>query len=313
MQDDAGIEGILKQLLLEPVTVTAVAVSSNDALVPGLFERVLFNQESKIGHTVHKLRKHESGSVAEAAKRAVRQWKSLAAGKGSPAVKEEVASSSSMSQSTTNSRATTLTVSPAQATEQLAQLARGRAAVQRALAKKLATQAESDSAKAACQAIEGNFSPADLAKAAAAAVENALFQYLGTGDGAKLPKEYTDQFRRLHFNFGENKELAVQVLLQAVDMKWLAHASATDVATDSFKKMAQAELIASSEEVMMDWKDKNSDKALEAAGIKVGPGFHRCGNCGSENTSFFQKQTRSADEPMTSFIRCKDCKHHWKD
>ena len=93
----------------------------------------------------------------------------------------------------------------------------------------------------------------------------------------------------------------------------MAHATAADVATDSFKQAAAAELIASSEEVMMDWQDKHADEALEAAGVKVGPGFHKCGNCGSHNTSFHQKQTRSADEPMTSFIRCKDCKHRWKD
>ena len=204
-------------------------------------------------------------------------------------------------------------MSPAMAASLVVQLPKGRSAVCRALTKKLTAVAESKEGIHAAECIEGSFSPAELAQAAACAVEGALFQYLGQGDGRSLPKEYTNQFRRLHFNFGENQQLAAQVLQQRTDLRWLAHASAADVATDSFKQAAAAELIASSEEVMMDWQDKHADEALEAAGVKVGPGFHKCGACGSQNTSFHQKQTRSADEPMTSFIRCKDCKHRWKD
>jgi len=28
---------------------------------------------------------------------------------------------------------------------------------------------------------------------------------------------------------------------------------------------------------------------------------------------FYQKQTRSADEPMTVFITCKNCGNEWRD
>ena len=44
----------------------------------------------------------------------------------------------------------------------------------------------------------------------------------------------------------------------------------------------------------------------------TGKGFFTCGKCHSKNTTYFQMQTRGADEPMTNFITCIDCKSQWK-
>ena len=38
----------------------------------------------------------------------------------------------------------------------------------------------------------------------------------------------------------------------------------------------------------------------------------KCRKCGSRSTSYYEVQTRSADEPMTQFITCLDCGNHWK-
>lgn len=38
----------------------------------------------------------------------------------------------------------------------------------------------------------------------------------------------------------------------------------------------------------------------------------QCSKCGGRETSYTQQQTRSADEPMTSFILCTNCGHRWK-
>jgi DNA-directed RNA polymerase subunit M/transcription elongation factor TFIIS len=38
----------------------------------------------------------------------------------------------------------------------------------------------------------------------------------------------------------------------------------------------------------------------------------KCSKCDSRNCNYYQLQIRSADEPMTSFITCIDCEHHWK-
>jgi DNA-directed RNA polymerase subunit M/transcription elongation factor TFIIS len=53
-------------------------------------------------------------------------------------------------------------------------------------------------------------------------------------------------------------------------------------------------------------KDIFRDKPL------LGEGLYECSKCGSKNTEDYQVQTRSADEPMTTFVRCKDCKTYYK-
>lgn len=41
-------------------------------------------------------------------------------------------------------------------------------------------------------------------------------------------------------------------------------------------------------------------------------GIFKCKKCGSKKTTYYQLQTRSADEPMTTYVTCKDCENHWK-
>ena len=42
-------------------------------------------------------------------------------------------------------------------------------------------------------------------------------------------------------------------------------------------------------------------------------GLFKCGKCKSNYTTFYQLQTRCADEPMTSFITCMKCDNRWKE
>ena len=41
-------------------------------------------------------------------------------------------------------------------------------------------------------------------------------------------------------------------------------------------------------------------------------GFFKCGRCKSMKTTYYQMQTRSADEPMTVFVSCLTCGKNWK-
>lgn len=38
-----------------------------------------------------------------------------------------------------------------------------------------------------------------------------------------------------------------------------------------------------------------------------------CPKCGHTEAESWQEQTRSADEPSTSFFRCVKCKHTWRE
>jgi DNA-directed RNA polymerase subunit M/transcription elongation factor TFIIS len=41
-------------------------------------------------------------------------------------------------------------------------------------------------------------------------------------------------------------------------------------------------------------------------------GMFKCGKCKSKKTTYYQMQTRSADEPMTTYVTCMDCDAKWK-
>ena len=43
-----------------------------------------------------------------------------------------------------------------------------------------------------------------------------------------------------------------------------------------------------------------------------GTDMFRCGKCKKNNCTYFQMQTRSADEPMTTFVTCLECGKRWK-
>jgi len=59
---------------------------------------------------------------------------------------------------------------------------------------------------------------------------------------------------------------------------------------------------------------KNSKKMamLGKQNNEQGSTSFRCGKCRKFNCTYFQMQTRSADEPMTTFMTCLECGNRWK-
>ena len=57
---------------------------------------------------------------------------------------------------------------------------------------------------------------------------------------------------------------------------------------------------------------KEMRKAYLAKESKNQDGFFKCGRCKSMKTTYYQMQTRSADEPMTVFVSCHYCDKNWK-
>ena len=39
---------------------------------------------------------------------------------------------------------------------------------------------------------------------------------------------------------------------------------------------------------------------------------YQCGRCHKRLCTYYQLQTRSADEPMTTFVTCLNCGKRWK-
>lgn len=54
-------------------------------------------------------------------------------------------------------------------------------------------------------------------------------------------------------------------------------------------------------------KEFNAKEATEQM-----EGFFQCRRCKSKKTTYYEMQTRSADEPMTVFVSCHNCNASWK-
>lgn len=57
---------------------------------------------------------------------------------------------------------------------------------------------------------------------------------------------------------------------------------------------------------------KEMRKDYMARELKNQDGFFVCSRCKSKKTTYYQLQTRSADEPMTTFVSCLNCDKNWK-
>ena len=75
------------------------------------------------------------------------------------------------------------------------------------------------------------------------------------------------------------------------------------LASDEIKEQRQTA-------IQMNMHDKRTDWATEEVkqqGEKY-KGLFPCESCGSDKTGFIQLQIDCADEPMTNFVFCYDCK-----
>lgn len=58
-------------------------------------------------------------------------------------------------------------------------------------------------------------------------------------------------------------------------------------------------------------KEKNN-KINECKNMITTTDEYFCKKCKTKNCKYYEKQTRSADEPMTTFIECINCGNKWK-
>lgn len=58
-------------------------------------------------------------------------------------------------------------------------------------------------------------------------------------------------------------------------------------------------------------KSKNLEKIIVKQ-MATDDGMFKCNKCKSMKTVYYQMQTRSADEPMTTYVTCTNCNTKWK-
>jgi len=114
--------------------------------------------------------------------------------------------------------------------------------------------------------------------------------------------KYKASVRSRIFNLRDKKnlELRENVLTGVVSPERFAKMTAEEMASKDMKSMRQKFT-----------KEAIGEHQMSTEGGTATDMF-KCGKCGKKNCTYTQVQTRSADEPMTTFVYCRECGNRWK-
>ena len=108
---------------------------------------------------------------------------------------------------------------------------------------------------------------------------------------------YLDRLRSIYLNL-QNPELAKHINEGVVKASMVAFMTHQEMKPEKWDDLIQAKIK----------RDKNKyEVRLEAA-----TDTFKCRKCHSNKCTYYQMQTRSADEPMTTFVTCIECGNRWK-
>ncbi|CAG9315511.1 unnamed protein product [Blepharisma stoltei] len=114
---------------------------------------------------------------------------------------------------------------------------------------------------------------------------------------------YAAKARSLKFNLSKNPDLKLSVQEGRISPQDLVRMNPRDMATEETKEERKKLESSLKDSYRSDWQLANNVQKS---------GMFKCGKCKSDKTIMSQMQTRSADEPMTTFVKCLDCDHSWK-
>lgn len=128
-------------------------------------------------------------------------------------------------------------------------------------------------------------------------VESAMFEKWGKSNG-----QHKFKYRSVMFNIKDqnNSDFRRKVLIGEFEPLEILELTPEQMASD--ERQVENEKI----------KQKALFNSERAAAPKASTNEFRCGRCKKKETTYYQMQTRSADEPMTTFVTCVNCGNHWK-
>lgn len=122
---------------------------------------------------------------------------------------------------------------------------------------------------------------------------------------------YKEQFRNIRFNLNKNSGLFMGFYGGSLPAIELATMSSDDMMSDKMRQLVEKYREEAFQGSRCDWLKGNDEKINESVGIS-GSGMFPCPRCKSKRTTFYELQTRSADEPMTIFKSCFNCGFRWR-
>lgn len=115
-------------------------------------------------------------------------------------------------------------------------------------------------------------------------------------------RRYTQKARSMLFNLclAQNPQLKAKLMRGEITVQQLVEMTAQEMFPERWV------------DVLFDVARMANKRMAPQPGLEVQEGAFTCSRCKSKRTTYFQLQTRSADEPMTTFVTCIDCNKRWK-
>nr|XP_023663358.1 transcription elongation factor A protein 3 isoform X3 [Paramormyrops kingsleyae] len=131
----------------------------------------------------------------------------------------------------------------------------------------------------------------------AAEIEYHIYQEIKATD-----MKYKNRVRSRISNLKDpkNPDLRKNVLAGAIELSRIASMTAEEMASDELKQLRNTLTQEAIREHQMAKTGGTTTDLLQ------------CGKCKKKNCTYNQVQTRSADEPMTTFVLCNECGNRWK-
>ena len=116
-------------------------------------------------------------------------------------------------------------------------------------------------------------------------------------DNSYFVKIYVNRLRTIRSNLKDEKliESIINKKIKAHEVAFMTH---PEMQPDNWSELLELKKI----------RDENKyEPKLEASTDDF-----KCWKCKSKKCTYYQLQTRSADEPKTTFVSCLDCGNRWK-
>jgi transcription elongation factor S-II len=123
-------------------------------------------------------------------------------------------------------------------------------------------------------------------------------------ESRRFTKRYIQKAMAVRFNLQHPKNPALMKRVQdgEVSFQWVCQASPEDLFPELWQPVYEA--------VARKQLRKESSHIKNVETIPDSP--FQCRKCQRRKVTYYQMQTRSADEPMTTFFQCHVCLNRWK-
>ncbi|KIP07884.1 hypothetical protein PHLGIDRAFT_35252 [Phlebiopsis gigantea 11061_1 CR5-6] len=303
MSPVSELRSLVKQLQSSPTEQDVLATLQTLKDLTGVTEAIL--RESKAGLAVGKLRSHASRVVSDLAKEIVKKWKQQVEHEKQTGGKSPTTNASSRQplrkQSTASAQVTTPTT--ASSTSAKPSAAGAKSDVRTAKSDGISLKMLSDATRDKCLELIydalafDSGAPAEQILSKAKAIESTV---LNDNDGVTVA--YKSKIRTLFVNLKDknNPGLRESVVSGDIPVARLCKMTSSDMASEE-RKAADQKI-----------QEENLFKTLGAGESQAETDAFQCGRCKQRKCRYRQAQTRSADEPMTTFVTCTVCNNRWK-